>query len=180
MTLSTSLSQSTLGVSLIYNIFYGYETIEVVHNPMLKSNSPSDFWGRRWNVLVHNGLKNGIYKPARINFHLPPLFAVLATFIASGIIHEYVNVVLFQHIGNLFKWKNMIFFGWNGLLIGAEYTIGHWTVVQWLSKHLPQSIKTSMVILSALPLAHLFIGDWIEAGYFDHVSVCLPLIERIN
>jgi len=84
---------------LVYNIFYGVQTYEIVLNPMLKSKSPSDFWGRRWNVLVHNGLKNGVYKPTRKHTS-SKLLAVVATFVVSGIIHEYVDYVMFHGHGS--------------------------------------------------------------------------------
>ena len=55
--LSFSLSQSTHGLAFVYNIVCRYETYEVVLNPMFESESSTDFWGRRWNILVHRGLK---------------------------------------------------------------------------------------------------------------------------
>ncbi len=186
MLISCSLSQSSLGVSLIYNLLYRVQTYEVVLNPMLKSKSPTDFWGRRWNMLVHKGLKNGIYKPTRKHTS-SKLWAVVATFVVSGIIHEYVNYVMFiGKWGNRgiedapmdyrFQWKQMIFFGWNGILILLEYTIGHWGIFQWLSKSLPPIAKTGLVLCCALPLAHLFTGDWIKIGYFDSVFLAEPII----
>lgn len=174
--LSTSLSQSTLGVSLMYNILYGYQTVEVVMNPILNSSSPSDFWGRRWNVLIHRGLKNGIYKPMRFHFGASPYIAVLATFVGSGLLHEYINFVLFSSLGTL----NIIFFGWNGFLIVSQYVVGHWHIFQWLSKKLPHFIVSILVVLTAVPLGHLFTGDWIKAGYFDHVNMGLPSIRKIH
>ena len=173
--ISTSLSQSTTGIGLMFNLAYGYETYEVVRNPMLKSTSPSEFWGRRWNMHVHNGLKNGVYKPVRRQFSSRSL-AVVATFLVSGVIHEYVNIVLFSDKDVQFKWKQMIFFGWNGVLILLEYLVGHWNVFRWLSKNIPQLFITALVILSALPLAHLFTGDWIKGGYFDDVLFAEPVI----
>eukprot|EP00531_Pseudo-nitzschia_arenysensis_P002286 CAMPEP_0116115152 /NCGR_PEP_ID=MMETSP0329-20121206/354_1 /TAXON_ID=697910 /ORGANISM="Pseudo-nitzschia arenysensis, Strain B593" /LENGTH=308 /DNA_ID=CAMNT_0003608565 /DNA_START=107 /DNA_END=1033 /DNA_ORIENTATION=+ len=187
MLISCSLSQSSLGVSLIYNLLYGVQTYEVVLNPMLKSKSPTDFWGRRWNMLVHKGLKNGVYKPTRKHTS-SKLWAVVATFVVSGIIHEYVNYVMFlgkwgnsggtedAPIDYRFQWKQMIFFGWNGILILLEYTIGHWRIFQWLSKTLPPIATTALVLCCALPLAHLFTGDWIKIGYFDSVFLAEPII----
>jgi hypothetical protein len=182
---SASLSQSSLGVSLVYNLLYGFQTYEVVLNPMLKSRSPSDFWGRRWNVLVHKGLKNGVYKPTRKNTS-SKMWAVLATFVVSGIIHEYVNYVMFTGQGNggdliqrssyRFTWKQMLFFGWNGILILLEYSIGHWAIFRWMSKRLPQIVVTALVLCCALPLAHLFTGDWIKNGYFDAVYLAEPIV----
>jgi hypothetical protein len=35
----------------------GVQANEVMHNPIFTSNSPSDFWGRKWNSVVHGVLK---------------------------------------------------------------------------------------------------------------------------
>eukprot|EP00978_Attheya_sp_CCMP212_P008535 scaffold20005_cov55-Attheya_sp.AAC.6 len=35
----------------------GFQSLRVVDRPMLQSTSPSNFWGRRWNQLVHVVLK---------------------------------------------------------------------------------------------------------------------------
>mmetsp|Transcript_10210 Transcript_10210/g.11313 ORF Transcript_10210/g.11313 Transcript_10210/m.11313 type:complete len:420 (-) Transcript_10210:12-1271(-) len=176
--LSVSLSQSTLGVSIMYNLVYGYETLEVVRNPILKSTSPSDFWGKRWNILIHQGLKNGVYKPMRQ--HFSTFLSVLATFIVSGILHEYINYVFFSNFSMILKYKNIYFFGWNGLLILGQHTFGNLKIFRVLNEHLPRCLSSFLVILSALPLAQFFTGDWIKHGYFDHVNVCLPSIVRID
>lgn len=174
--ISFSLSQSSTGVSLIYSILYGYETDEIVLNPMFKSASPTEFWGRRWNTLVHKGLKNGVYKPTR-RFTNSTMLAVFAAFAASGIIHEYVNYVMFLGRGSYtFNWKQMMFFGWNGVLIALEYSIGHWSVFRWAARNLPRVAISILVLCAALPLAHLFTGDWIRHGYFDAVYIAEPVV----
>eukprot|EP00584_Thalassiosira_punctigera_P010869 CAMPEP_0172545780 /NCGR_PEP_ID=MMETSP1067-20121228/15645_1 /TAXON_ID=265564 ORGANISM="Thalassiosira punctigera, Strain Tpunct2005C2" /NCGR_SAMPLE_ID=MMETSP1067 /ASSEMBLY_ACC=CAM_ASM_000444 /LENGTH=426 /DNA_ID=CAMNT_0013332595 /DNA_START=168 /DNA_END=1448 /DNA_ORIENTATION=- len=174
--ISTSLSQSSLGVSLLYNAFYRYETYEIVLNPMFRSTSPSEFWGRRWNTLVHRGLKNGVYKPARSRTS-SKMLAVLATFAVSGVIHEFVNHVMFANRASYrFGWKQMLFFGWNGVLIAMEYCIGGWGVFEWMSRTLPRPLITALVLCAALPLAHLFTGDWIKHGYLDAVYLAEPVI----
>jgi hypothetical protein len=172
---SASLSQSSLGVSFMYNIVYGFETCEIVQNPMFKSTSVSEFWGRRWNLLVHQGLKNGVYKPTR-KYTSSKLLGVFATFAASGIIHEYVNFVLFDSKTYDFAWKQMIFFGWNGVLLALEYCIGHWAIFKWMTRNLPQIVITALILCCALPLAHLFTGDWIRHGYFDAVYLAEPIV----
>jgi len=122
--ISSTLSQSSLGVSLVYNIIYGYQTYEIVLNPMFKSTSPSEFWGKRWNTLVHLGLKSGVYKPTRRHTSSKTL-AVLAAFAISGLIHEYVNFVMFGNDRgeDQFKCK-----GWNAVLIALEYSCGKWRI----------------------------------------------------
>jgi hypothetical protein len=174
--ISFSLSQSSLGVSLLYNLVYGYETYEIVLNPMFKSTSVSEFWGRRWNLLVHNGLKNGVYKPTR-KLTSSKILAVLATFAASGVLHEYVNLVMFEGQEHYqFRWKQMLFFGWNGVLLALEHFIGHWAIFRWMNQNLPQIVVTALLLSAALPIAHLFIGDYIEHGYFDAVYLVEPIL----
>lgn len=150
----------------------------MVLNPMFKSQSVSDFWGKRWNVLVHTGLKNGIYKPTR-QITSSKIIATITTFLVSGIIHEYVNYVMFYEVSSSyrFKWKQILFFGYNGLLIVLEYCIfSRYNIFIWLSHRLPKIIITVLILYSALPLAHLFTGDWIRYGYFDSICLAEPII----
>jgi hypothetical protein len=35
----------------------GYRPADIMRNPLLRSVSPRDFWGRRWNLIVHGILK---------------------------------------------------------------------------------------------------------------------------
>jgi len=70
----------------------------------------------------------------------------------------------------------MLFFGWNAVLILLEYSVGGLSIFQWMKKNLPQFVITALVILTALPLAHLFTGDWIKGGYFDAVRLAEPII----
>jgi hypothetical protein len=52
---------STLG--MITDVFalllclLGYRPVSVMRNPLLRSVSPRDFWGRRWNLVIHGILK---------------------------------------------------------------------------------------------------------------------------
>mmetsp|Transcript_22298 Transcript_22298/g.51072 ORF Transcript_22298/g.51072 Transcript_22298/m.51072 type:complete len:422 (-) Transcript_22298:190-1455(-) len=177
--LSTCLSQSSIGVSTLYNLLYGYETFEMVQNPMFKSTSVSEFWGRRWNTLVHKGLKNGVYKPAR-KYSSSKLLGVIATFVVSGVIHEYINFVLFFNRGKndpYVTWKQIMFFGWNGILLAMEYCVGHWAIFKWMSRNLPQLVITALILCCALPLAHLFTGDYIQHGWFDAVYLSEFVVE---
>lgn len=62
---SWSLVFSMNGVGSIIQVVGGFQTEDAVNNPMFGSISPSDFWGNRWNKLIHRGLKQGVYKPVR-------------------------------------------------------------------------------------------------------------------
>ena len=47
----------TSGAAVVVTLLFGRKTKIVTQNAMLKSTSVSDFWGRRWNQLVHGALK---------------------------------------------------------------------------------------------------------------------------
>lgn len=45
------------GVGVTISLLTGWSTVAVMHSPLSESTSPSDFWGRRWNRMVHAILK---------------------------------------------------------------------------------------------------------------------------
>lgn len=53
MILSSGMNIISLGINIVSSI----KVIDVTQNPMFESSSPSDFWGNRWNKLVHQTLK---------------------------------------------------------------------------------------------------------------------------
>ena len=187
---SVSLSFSTLGSSLLFNISTGIMTERVVENPMFASKTPSQFWGRKWNNLVHSLLKSGIYKPVR-QVTSSNKAAIFSAFIASGLLHEYVWAILFyvhEHqkdesgkcSGCFYPiyGKQMVFFGLNGVTIALESMIGGWHLFQWLKRSLPGPILTVLVLMTALPYGHLFTGDWIIGDYFSHFMLGFPVFVR--
>jgi len=189
MTLSLSLS----GVSALASIMTGVEFDDRVTNfPLFLADSPSDFWGRRWNNLIHVDLKRGIYKPVR-SYTNNRTVASVSAFVVSGVLHEYVWKVLFfattaqaSEISGVDSccptcycdtWvgKQLVFFGWNGVLIGLEYVVGDQLSV--LTGHLPSLLRSHLVVLLSLPVGHLFTADITKAKYFQGLAQALPLIE---
>jgi Membrane bound O-acyl transferase family len=133
---------------------------------MTHSSSPSDFWGRRWNALVHIVLKGAIYVPLRRNGFSKGI-AALATFAASGVLHEYVltaidlkRVVLGDHTAYAPKYGiHLAFFAWNGVVLSLEGIFHNHPFIQKLKKSLPSPAITAMVIMTVLPVAHWFTGE---------------------
>ena len=173
-------------LTFVFCVLTGYDVEPVMLNPLLESKSPIDFWGKRWNTLIHTVLKNGVYKPLRqLGAHR--LGAILGTFVASGVFHEWLlGVALvyddrFVHSERRYSSTPtlggaIVFFAWQALLIGAEMAIGKTAVVQTLSKQLPQSLKTALVVVSGLPLAHFFLEPYMTSGFFfQHGNTGLPM-----
>ena len=75
--------------SAMHNAISGFKTAKMMDSPVRKSKSIAEFWSLRWNYLVHCVLKRGVYKPIRE--HISAAFASFAVFLASGLIHEFLN-----------------------------------------------------------------------------------------
>lgn len=182
---SLSLSFSLSGVHALVQLVGAFQCQHVVDHPMLLSSSPSDFWGRRWNRLVHGGLKNGIYKPIRASTNSRAI-ATVTTFLMSGLIHEYVWCVLFYqnvHQQDVYQppfGKSLLFFGWNGILLVLEYAVIGETLWKRMTSFVPRAVVTLIVVLMALPVSHLFTGDLIVGGYFQTLELALPMVIVTN
>lgn len=91
MLLQLYLTTFIAALSVMVKIIFRVKVQEgVMKNPLMKASSPSDFWGGRWNLLVHGVLKRGVFKP--VYSVSSKLIAVLATFLASGLFHEYILI----------------------------------------------------------------------------------------
>lgn len=182
------------GLALAFAVATGYQTQPLMSNPLFGSKSPSDFWGRRWNLVVHTVLKNGVFKPVRRYFSKTT--AVVAAFLASAAFHEWLLLaVFFPSSGQLDPGTGvcisscytptygnaLVFFLWQALLIAMEIMVGGSPIVQQLSKTLPQPVKTSLIIAMGIPLAHYFTEPYFRSGFFFvHGSPGSPMIQLVQ
>jgi hypothetical protein len=188
-----SLALSITGASALGSLLTGVQMDDdVTQHPMFLSESVSDFWGRRWNNLIHVALKQGVYKPVRAVTDSKSL-ASLAAFVVSGLCHEYVWALLYlpttaQLQDHEFSeglccsscycesWmgKQLVFFGWNGVLIALEYLVAGdmASYTNWL----PRLVRSHLIVLLSLPVGHLFTADITKAGYFSHLRSAIPMV----
>lgn len=95
-----------LGIELVLALssapvraIFGFE-IEPQFNEPYLSTSLQDFWGRRWNLMVTNILRPTVYVPVRrmstyfVGHSCGTSIAMLATFLASGLMHELIYYYL--------------------------------------------------------------------------------------
>lgn len=71
---------------------FGLRVREMFRWPIL-ARSPSDFWSRRWNLLVTRFAAANIFYP--LGGPRRAVLATLAVFLASGVMHEYVVIGTF-------------------------------------------------------------------------------------
>ena len=151
----------------------GVVTKPVFRRPLWASTGPRDFWSRRWNLMIHRILKHGVYHPISASAGTKTSAALLATFVASGLLHE----LSWQLMGIGIPGKLTAFFLWNGVLVGLEpLVIG--PVLRFLLHHkCPVWIVSTLVVLLAMPVAHYYTGDWAWGGVLDDLKLGLWTIR---
>lgn len=163
----------------------GYRVVPTMNNPLFSSTSPGDFWGKKWNMAIHGMLKRGVYKPVRTRF--PRLVASLATFISSGLFHEYMLMIIFLPDGNdqtneytPVYGRSCLFFVWNATLIACEHAFGGMVIFGMMKKTLPVPLVSILVVLTALPATHLFVGDYVKSDFFENGQIGFPMIKMVD
>jgi hypothetical protein len=114
-----------LGISAIVDVVTGTAMLAGVHveeifdAPPL-ARSPRDFWGKRWNLFVHQFAARFLFIPLGGRHH--PIRATLGVFACSGAMHEYFVLAttggVGAHTGHT-GWM-MAFFILQGLAVVAE------------------------------------------------------------
>jgi Membrane bound O-acyl transferase family len=182
------------GLALAFTTVTGYQTQPVMMNPLFESKSPSDFWGRRWNTIIHTVLKNGVFKPVRK--HCSRTTAVVAAFLASGAFHEWLLLAVYLPVprqldpitGDCLSscytptyGNAVLFFLWQAALIAIEMMVGGSVIFQQLGKTLPRPAKTALIVAMGIPLAHFFMEPYFRSGFFFlHASPGLPMIHKVQ
>ncbi|PIA38269.1 hypothetical protein AQUCO_02800147v1 [Aquilegia coerulea] len=90
------------------------------------ATSLQDFWGKRWNLIVTSILRQSVYYPMLrvssgwIGKRWAQKFAVFATFIVSGLMHE----LMFYYLGRVKPtWEVMLFFVLHGVCLAVEIAV---------------------------------------------------------
>jgi len=173
----------------IVQILFGYKVVQGMRNPMLEATSPSDFWGRRWNVLVHSVMKRGVYKPIRK--YSSSLLASLGVFVASGLFHEWLvyTVLLYNRttietatnkkINDILLGSNTAFFLWNFVVIVGERILAGSKFFRNLGSLMPRGLVTFMIIMTSLPCAHWFGNPYVKGNFFEDYERCVPVVAKI-
>ena len=191
-----TLTFYTEGLTLAFVLISGgYQTLPVMLNPLLESRSPLDFWGRRWNLVVHQVLKNGVFKPMR-KYCGSTKISVFATFLASGMFHEWLLWAVFmptkgqldpesgECASSCYEPKygrSVIFFLWQAALIAMELSIGRAQIFKHLGQILPQPIKAILIVALGSPVGHFFTEPYFRCRFFFyHAQPGIPMILRIE
>lgn len=123
-----------------------------------------------------------------------PHLAAAATFFVSGLFHEWLlySIYVFvdcekddsgQSCTCCFRpthGKQLAFFVWNAIIVMVEYSIGHICLFTWVKRTFPATAVTVLVMMTALPFAHLFFDDYIEGRFFHDLQVGFLIIRPLK
>lgn len=155
----------------------------MMRSPIIEATSPSDFWGRRWNVLVHAVMKRGLYKPIRRRTN-SALIASLAVFVASGAFHEWLVHACFLY-GKSYNRNDVrigsqtAFFVWNFVVVAIEGVLLRNERFANFGKMVPRWLIPSLIVMTSLPVAHWFGVPYKNGGFFPDYEKCFPIIRKV-
>jgi hypothetical protein len=188
------LFTATEGLITATILLTGYKCEHVMENAIMTATSPSQFWGKRWNRLVHSVLKRGVYIPLR-KHSVPRQWAAAGAFLASGIFHEWLLTFVFQPLpfelgpnGECVfplcyqpsLGGSTAFMLYNAFVIMIEYAVGGTKPVAMFVTHVPTPLRTVALIMLGLPVVHWFCDPYTISNFFDHAAICVPFIKAIE
>lgn len=123
-----------------------------------------------------------------------PHLAAAVTFFVSGLFHEWLlySIYVFvdcekdefgQSCTRCFRpthGKQLAFFLWNAVIVMVEYSLGHFCIFTRVKRTLPVPAVTVLVMMTALPFAHLFFDDYIEGRFFHDLQVGFLIIRPLK
>ncbi|ESQ32701.1 hypothetical protein EUTSA_v10005628mg [Eutrema salsugineum] len=144
-------------VKVVASISIGCDLEPQFNKPYL-ATSLQDFWGRRWNVMVPEILRQAVYKPVRqvserrMSSDWALFSGILVVFIVSGLVHELLFFYLTREVPT---WEVTLFFMLHGVCIAVELAVKKKTTVM-------QRWRLNPVASRLLTVGFVFVtGSWL-------------------
>ncbi|TXG69709.1 hypothetical protein EZV62_004644 [Acer yangbiense] len=142
--------------------------LEPQFNKPFLSTSLQDFWGRRWNLMVSDILRQTVYNPVRSvsrplnGTRWAPVPAIFSTFVVSGLMHE----LLFCYFGReLPRWDLTWFFVLHGVCMVIELVVKDALRGKW-PKGLPWFLSAPIAVtFVAVTGSWLFIPELLRCQF---------------
>jgi hypothetical protein len=136
---------------------FGFQLDHMKKNPLLQSQFVSEFWGRRWNKLIHHTFKREVCKLI-CSMHYSAFTATI--FLASGVFQEWLNHVALKYhrqgilAESIYKPENIV------LESKSEEILSQNPSLYKLDTSLPRPLQP--VVITSLPCAFWFAQPNIE------------------
>lgn len=160
--LQTVMAYSMLACTTLFHrlvlAFAGFDTVPAMRHPLLLSKSIKEFWGRRWNMVIHNLMWRSFFKPlaARGGLKYRHAGAFLA-FVMSGLFHEYMWLITnWFHMDTYTVGLPLLFFLIQFVLTAIESILAK----TWLGlqvARLPGPVRTICTTFVVLPFGPIFL-----------------------
>ena len=180
------LATCAFGLQMVTILVTGLQVEEMWVEPLSKSSSFSDFWSRRWNISIHTTLKRGVFLPVRK--YCNKYIALLATFVASGLFHEWLVWISFSPTkadncpdGQCYQppyGPATAFFLFQSFLIAMEFWLG--AKLKSTMSVVPPQLATLLVICIGGTVAHWFSDAYVHSDFFLDSQVAYILVRRID
>lgn len=69
---------------------------------------------------------------------------------------------------------------WNGFLLILESLLWQLPIFQWMKKNLPRPVRTFLVIMLGVPLAHCFCDAYVHSNFFLHGQNAFPMLKIVD
>jgi hypothetical protein len=116
--------------------------------------------------------------------------AAMITFFVSGLLHEYVLYLMSLRQGNPNRanheqfipsfGNHLLFFPWNGVVLLCEHLLHGSIILENMKNFLPRPIRTALVLMTVLPISHLFTDEYIKSSFYSDTAMAFPLIVQIH
>lgn len=150
---------------------FGVESHQAMRHPLLLSTSVKDFWGRRWNLLIHRLMHRNFFTP------LAPLWGpragAIAAFLASALFHEYAWFLTNWSVEAYRPGGPLLFFGVQFVLLTGE-TLLKKTALAALFQRLPAPVLVVLTTVAILPFGPIFLKDLAQGGLMADTARVMP------
>ncbi len=174
--LSFNADAQMVGISLL-----GYVPRIAFRDPLTRGASPSDFWGRRWNLIIHRLFVRSIFRPL-VSRGMAPAAGAAIAFLVSGLFHEYAFMAPPAARAAASVGRCLAFFLLQAPVISAEKVLesAAGAAADSFGIKLSSSgggiLKTAVVTSCLLPLAPLFMAPLEASGALREMTLLVPSI----
>ena len=149
----------------------GYRPQVTFASPLLRSTSISDFWSRRWNLLIHGLFRRTVFQPL-LRRQAPSWVAGACAFAISGLFHEYSFSLAQPKLRDSLG-RCALFFIAQAPIVSAEKWLAKRVAVPWPMSASSVACTVAWTI-GLVPLAPLFMHPLKTSGVFEQVDQLVP------
>jgi len=141
---------------------FGIETVVPMRLPLLLSTSVRDFWGRRWNLIIHRLMKRTFFTPFVKLSNARHLGGFLS-FVVSGLFHEYMWLVVNWNDCGYTPGLPLLFFITQFAACAIEAALAK-SALGYFVGRFPAPLKLLCTTLAVLPFGPLFLQGLHQGG----------------